>query len=197
MFEFIRGNVAKISEEYVALDVNGIGFKIYTSMSSASSCTMGELATFYTYLSVTENDMRLFGFVSEEELNMFELLMTVSGVGPKAGIAVLSGISVRDLTLAISKDDYKPITKVKGIGAKIAQKIVLELKDKVSVFESGDTSEDSFAKTTAASGNTVIDEAIDALLALGINPQKARTKVTEAYKEGMELETLVKLALKG
>lgn len=196
MFEFIRGVVANIGSEYVAIDVNGIGFKIYTSVTSIGACTLGEIVTFYTYLSVTEDDMRLFGFATEEELKMFEFLVQVSGVGPKMGLAVLSSMSVKELVTSIAAANYKPLTKAKGVGTKLAQKIVIELKDKVSVSETED-SEGIFSDAKTVSGNEIFDEALDALMALGINPQKARAKVSEVYKEGMELETLVKLALKG
>ncbi len=200
MFEFIRGNVAKIGTDYVAVDVGGVGYKIYTSLASLGAVKMNETATFYTSLSVTEDDMRLFGFTTEDERSIYELLISVSGVGPKMGLAVLSGMSARDFTLAVSGGNWKALTKAKGVGQKLAQKIVLELKDKISTSVPNDAEgvdAPGVSPSDAFFGDSVYNEAVEALTVLGINPQKAKAAVGNVYKDGMKLDEVVKLALKG
>jgi len=196
MFEYIKGPVAKKTFDYVVIDVNGIGFKIFSSMTSIASHEEGEIATYYTYMNVKEDDISLFGFSTEEELNAFNLLISVNGVGPKMALAVLSQMSVTDLSMALASGDFKTISKAKGIGPKLAQRIVLELKDKLKSSSPEDFQLISGGNQTKSVAAGLIEEATEALLVLGFNQQKARAMVESVYENGMTLEEIVKKAIK-
>ena len=197
MFDFIRGFVASKQPEYVVIDVGGVGFKIFTSMTSLGGCEEGEKATFFTYLSVKEDDITLFGFTSSQELDTFKLLLDVSGVGPKLAVSVLSQMTVTDFSMAVAGGNHKTLSKLKGIGPKTAQRIVLELKDKISSRASTENVPDSgeFAAASIFGSDPVFDEAVEALMVLGYNQQKARAQVGSVYRPGMQLEQVVKDAL--
>lgn len=198
MFEFIKGFVAGKDSESVVVDVNGVGFKIFTSQTSAAGCEEGENVKFFTYLSVKEDDISLYGFLTLSELRIFKELINVNGVGPKVAISVLSQISVSDFSAAVVTGNHKLLSKVKGIGPKLAQRIVLELKDRLvgSVQR-----EDLPQAEVKVSGNAlfgkdpVFEDAVEALIVLGHNPAKARAIVASVYKEGMALEDIVKASL--
>jgi Holliday junction DNA helicase RuvA len=158
----------------------------------------GEEVRIYTYFSVREDAMQLFGFLSEDDLEMYRLLLGVNGVGPKAALGVLSVLTADDLRFAVLSDDAKTIAKAPGIGNKTAQKMILELKDKLSL-------EDAFEKKLAASaisGEKMVitdarDEAVQALTALGYSNSDALKAVRRAeITEEMDVETILKLALK-
>ncbi len=197
MFDFIRGFVASKQPEYVVIDVGGVGFKIFTSMTSLGGCEEGEKATFFTYLSVKEDDITLFGFTSSQELDTFKMLLDVSGVGPKLAVSVLSQMTVTDFSMAVAGGNHKTLSKLKGIGPKTAQRIVLELKDKISSRASTENVPDSgeFAAASIFGSDPVFDEAVEALMVLGYNQQKARAQVGSVYRSGMQLEQVVKDAL--
>ncbi len=204
MFDFIRGFVRKTEPEYCVLDVGGVGFRIYTSLSSIGAVAIGEEVTFYTHLVVKEDDMSLFGFITEDELNAFELLISVSGVGPKVAVAILAQMTAAEFCTAVISGNHKALSKAKGVGAKLAQRVVLELKDKVkkSFDVDGETSGalDSLGQdilgALSDNGGT-FNEAVEALMVLGYNTQRARQAVGKVYQDGMALEELVKAALKG
>ena len=197
MFDFIRGFVASKQPEYVVIDVGGVGFKIFTSMTSLGGCEEGETATFFTYLSVKEDDITLFGFTSSQELDTFKMLLDVSGVGPKLAVSVLSQMTVTDFSMAVAGGNHKTLSKLKGIGPKTAQRIVLELKDKISSRASTENVPESgeFAAANIFGNDPVFDEAVEALMVLGYNQQKARAQVGSVYRSGMQLEQVVKDAL--
>ena len=197
MFDFIRGFVASKQPEYVVMDVGGVGFKIFTSMTSLGGCEEGETAMFFTYLSVKEDDITLFGFTSSQELDTFKMLLDVSGVGPKLAVSVLSQMTVTDFSMAVAGGNHKTLSKLKGIGPKTAQRIVLELKDKISSRASTENVPDSgeFAAASIFGSDPVFDEAVEALMVLGYNQQKARAQVGSVYRSGMQLEQVVKDAL--
>lgn len=198
MFEFIKGTVAGIDSESVVLDVNGVGFKIYTSYVSMSECSDGEIKKFFTYLSVKEDDISLYGFTTYNELKLFKELISVSGVGPKVAISVLSQISVADFSTAVVTGNHKVLSKVKGIGPKLAQRIVLELKDKIAKegLETLDTANASAPDTAAFFvKDQAFEDAVEALCVLGYNQAKARAIVSSVYREGMTLEEIVKASL--
>ena len=133
MFEYIRGILQYKGTDFCVIDVNGVGFKIYTShITVAGIGDSGNTVTLYTYMNVKEDEISLFGFASREELSVFNMLISVSGVGPKMGIAVLAAMSPSEFSLAVATGDFKAISKSKGVGPKLAQRIVLELKDKIS-----------------------------------------------------------------
>lgn len=198
LFEFIKGIVAGKDTESVVLDVSGVGFKINTSLVSACECEESEIAKFFTYLSVKEDDISLYGFTTMNELRLFKELISVSGVGPKVAVSVLSQISVADFSAAVVTGNHKVLSKVKGIGPKLAQRIVLELKDKL-VNAQLDQGETTVPGTQQASTlfvkDQVFEDAVEALCVLGHNQVKARAIVSSVYREGMTLEDVVKASL--
>ena len=198
MFEFIKGIVAGKDTESVVLDVSGVGFKINTSLVSACECEEGEIAKFFTYLSVKEDDISLYGFTTMNELRLFKELISVSGVGPKVAVSVLSQISVADFSSAVVTGNHKVLSKVKGIGPKLAQRIVLELKDKLvnAQLDQGETTVPGTPQTsTLFVKDQVFEDAVEALCVLGHNQVKARAIVSSVYREGMTLEDVVKASL--
>lgn len=196
MFEYIRGVLQYKGTDYCVIDVNGVGFKIFTSHITASGIGQaGETVTLYTYMNVKEDDISLFGFASKEELSVFNMLISVSGVGPKMGIAVLAAMSPSEFSLAVATGDYKAISKSKGIGPKLAQRIVLELKDKINkdIKSQEQTPEESFEP---APTGYISNDAISALMVLGYSSKEASKLVAKVYKDGMTLEETVRQALK-
>lgn len=132
MFEFIIGDIVNIKEEYIVLQNNGIGYKIFTSINSMAKLEMGmKNAMIYTYLNVREDGVFLYGFTSEEEIDMFLLLLRVSKIGPKIGLGVLSTLTPNRIKMAILGRDFETLCKAPGIGKKTAERIVLELKDRI------------------------------------------------------------------
>lgn len=132
MFEFIIGDIVNIKEDYIVLQNNGIGYKIFTSINSMVKLEMGmKNAMVYTYLNVREDGVFLYGFTSEEEIDMFLLLLRVSKIGPKIGLGVLSTLTPNTIKMAILGRDFETLCKAPGIGKKTAERIVLELKDRI------------------------------------------------------------------
>ena len=128
MISYVKGTVAYIGNDCIVVDNNGIGYNIQVSLSTASAVVMEKEVKIYTYMNVKENELSLFGFLTKEELNMFNLLIGVNGVGPKSAVAMLGALSPSQLALAIATEDIKALSVGQGIGKKIAQRIALELK---------------------------------------------------------------------
>lgn len=196
MFEYIKGVLQYKGTDYCVVDVNGVGFKIFTSHITASGIGQaGETVTLFTYMNVKEDDISLFGFASREELSVFNMLISVSGVGPKMGIAVLAAMSPSEFSLAVATGDYKAISKSKGIGPKLAQRIVLELKDKINkdIKSQEQAPEETFEPVPTG---YISNDAISALMVLGYSSKEASKLVAKVYKDGMTLEETVRQALK-
>ena len=195
MFDFIRGFVASKQPEYVVIDVGGVGFKIFTSMTSLGGCEEGETATFFTYLSVKEDDIALFGFTSSQELDTFKMLLDVSGVGPKLAVSVLSQMTVTDFSMAVASGNHKTLSKLKGIGPKTAQRIVLELKDKIVKENNIDFSAASGGPAVPVSDGSAVSEAFSALLVLGYT-QSEIAPVLAGLDQSLPSAELIRQALK-
>ena len=140
MIAYLKGEVITKSEEYVILEVQGIGYKIYMSKKSIDELEKDKEVRVYTYLKVREDDISLFGFCSNEELHMFELLISVGGIGAKSAITILSNITPSRFALAVITNEVNTLKKLPGIGSKTAQRIILELKDKIKTEEAMDIS---------------------------------------------------------
>lgn len=165
MIGFLRGKVAGLLPEYCLLDVAGVGYRVFISAATRGRLRLGEEATLYTHLAVREDALLLYGFSRQEEYEIFQLLISVSGIGPKVALGALSAISVEALCQALRGQQLSQLTKLPGIGKKTAERLILELKDKVRAGEDG---EDSTADTFAAPvGEERIAEAMAALTALG------------------------------
>ena len=196
MFSYISGKVAERGVNYAVVDVNGVGFKIYTSLNTLQdpSITAGEKATFHTYMYIKEGIMDLYGFSSKEELSLFELLISVSGVGAKGAVAVLSVTSPSKLALSIVTGDIATIKKASGIGTKTAQRISLELKDKIK--NESMVSENTDAFESIPSDPSLQSEAISALMVLGYSANEAQRAVAGADTSSGNVEDIIKQALK-
>lgn len=189
MFSYIKGTLEYIGKDYVVVDVNGVGYKIFTAASSVQNSVIKEQAKMYTYLHVREDIMALYGFLSPEELDMFELLISVSGVGPKAALSLISNITPSKFALCLVTNDVKSLTNAQGIGSKMAQRIILELKDKIKNEQLVDNDEEIIIPNNKSS------EAINALIALGYSYNEA-SKAVKSVDQTQDVETVIKLALK-
>jgi Holliday junction DNA helicase RuvA len=198
MIAYIKGILELKHNDYMVIDVNGIGYRVNTSLTTIEKAgTVGDEVKAYTHLYVREDIMSLYGFITREELNMFEMLISVSGVGPKAALAVISSVPVTKFGLAVITDDVKTLTKAPGIGNKMAQRIILELKDKIKKEQLVETSGQGIELAGTGNDNSRAGEAISALVVLGYTPLEASKAVNSVYSEDMDLESIVKNALKG
>ena len=193
MFYYISGNVSFKGENFAVIDAGGVGYKIYTSANTLSKLDSG-FAKLYTYVHVREDIFDIFGFSSLEELKYFELLISVSGVGPKAALAILSVLSPKELVLAVVTGDVKAISRSQGVGSKISQRIIVELKDKL---QDSDTAEIlSSGIVSASSSKKENSEAVDALVALGYSGGEANRAVSAVPADITDVEQIIKEALK-
>lgn len=190
MFYYVKGELVMTDPQSAVVDCGGVGYKLTVSMNTLSHLTeLGKKVCLYTHFSVREDAVELFGFYDTEELYAFRLLISVSGVGPKAAIAILSLLSPAKFAVAVSTGDTKTLSKASGVGAKTAARIVLELKDKVSATAVADDGE---AVVETARGG-IMDDAIEALMVLGYQRQAAQKAL--AGCKGETLEELMRAAL--
>ena len=200
MIAYLRGKVLAVTEETAILDVNGIGYEVYCSAGAFRRAIVGEVAELYTYLQVKEDGITLFGFESTREKELFLKLISVSGVGPKMGIAVLSGMSADEFATAIATADAKRLAAVKGMGKKTAEKIILELHGKISAAEvMGTAGEQKPTKHTATEKLSPQDEdAVAALQGLGFTRSESIQAVKRARENGAATtEEIIFRALQG
>lgn len=198
MFAYIRGRLEYKNNDFLIVESNGVGYRIFTSLSTISDIgEIGQEVKVYTYLYVREDVISLYGFLTQEELNVFELLISVSGVGPKAAVSVLSAISPSRFSLAVITDDVKTLTKAQGIGKKIAQRIILELKDKIKKEQLTEYAQSEEGGKVLDTDSSKMAEAVSALMVLGYSPAEANKAVSAVYREDMDIETIIKNALKG
>lgn len=190
MITFVEGTVEYIEENAVVLNNAGFGARIFMAPSALSTLKVGEQKRIHTFLRVAEDIFDLYGFLTREELNMFKMIISVSGAGPKAALAILSVMSPQALTLAVVTDDYKSITKAQGVGPKLAQKIVLELKDKLKGKEIHIDGTDGASFTPISGGN----DAVDALVVLGYSQSEAMRAVASVSPD-LSTEETIKAAL--
>lgn len=176
MLSYIIGEVAEISADTVVVENNGIGFNIKTSAMTIDSLPpVGDMVRIYTYLHVREDAMQIFGFLSKDELEVFKLLLNVNGIGPKGALGILSAISTDDLRFAVLSDDVNLIKSCPGVGAKTAQKLIIELKDKLRLEDAFEMAVNNNNKKNTVQDNTVIvmNEAVEALVSLGYSSKDA------------------------
>lgn len=198
LFAYIKGKLDYKHNEYVIVEANGVGYRINTALSTVEKLgAVGEDVKVFTHLYVREDIMSLYGFATQEELGMFELLISVSGVGPKAAISLISTVSPSKFGLAVITDDAKTLTKAQGIGSKMAQRIILELKDKMKKEQIMPLNDENKEASAVNKDNTRVSEAISALMVLGYTALEASRAVSSVYSEDMDLESIIKSALKG
>jgi len=194
MYEYLKGVLAGVGTGYVVLDVNGIGYHVNVPTSDVSGLpVLGEQLKLYVHLSVREESRDLYGFIDRASKSVFEKLLTVSGIGPKAAISALSIIPAEKLVLAIAAEDEKLLSTVPGIGKKTAQRIVLELKDKMHIYIKNEAAASWKSATNAGSAET---DAVQALLTLGYDASEAFSAVKANFDSKLDLNQLVKRALR-
>ncbi len=198
MYAYLRGLIQEKSADFCVLDVNQVGYLVKISPSISEILpAVGDPATFYIHTSVHEDDISLYGFLSREELELFKMLIAVNGVGPKVGQAILGAIPSDSLRFAIASGDAKAITKAPGVGAKLAQKIILDCKDKISLGETIDHALSAGNEDLPVAKASSIREAREALVALGYTSSDALRAVSKVENaDQMDTESLLKAALK-
>ena len=199
MFYYLNGTVVEIGQSSLVLDVNGIGFFINTSLKTLSSIKTSAPARLYISESIGENNFDLYGFADLQEKRFFELLISVSGVGPKAAISLLSALNTDMLVMAIVNDDAKALTAAPGIGKKIAQRIILELRDKLSAempSMAADVSSVEAASSDVSVGNNAVSDAVAALSVLGYSTAEITPIIKNGDWTGMEADQIIRLVLK-
>ncbi len=189
MFYYIKGKLVTLANDFAAIDCGGVCYKLWVSGSTHSALAphYGGEALLYTYMNVREDVMELYGFATEEELGLFKMLIGVSGVGPKAAGAILTGLTVQSLTAAINAGDAKAISRAQGVGLKTAQKIILELSGKLTAIDSADGG--------AVASGSVDNDAMDALMVLGFRRDEA-TAALKGLPAALPLEEKIGEALK-
>lgn len=195
MIAFLKGKLIHKDPAYVIIDVNGVGYHVHISLQTYSEIKDQENILLFTHLNIREDAHILFGFSKETEKKMFQMLISVNGVGPSTAIVMLSYMSVDELKSAILHDDVNALQKIKGIGGKTAQRVIIELKDKLKK----DSYEEIIPSATGIRHNTVRNEALSALITLGISRNVAEKSVDAVLKKSgntVTLEDLVKQALK-
>ena len=193
MFYSVTGNIVHIDASAVAVECGGVAFKCSASVNTLKKVgNVGSKATLFTYLAVREDALELFGFNDTNELDCFKLLIGISGVGPKAALAVLSEMTPDKLAMAVASGDAKSVTKAQGVGPKIAQRIVLELKGKLTAVSSD--ADDGFDAAAAVEASDNTAEAVSALQFLGYSKYEA-AKAVSSFDKNLSVEELIKKAL--
>ena len=201
MIAYLKGRVLTITSETAIIEVGGVGYELYCSGGAFRKITVGEIVELYTYLQVKEDGITLFGFANPKEKELFLKVISVSGVGPKMGIAILTGLSADEFTQAIATADVKRLSAVKGLGKKTAEKIVLELHGKISAAEVISASADPISAAADLGVQSVSaqdEEAISALMGLGFTKNESANAVKRAKEQGATTtEEIIRKALQG
>jgi Holliday junction DNA helicase RuvA len=202
MIAYMRGRVLEITPETAIIEVNGIGYEAYCSGGAFRKMTVGETVELYTYLQVKEDGITLFAFATPKEKEVFLKVTSVSGVGPKLGISVLTGLSVDEFAQAIATADVKRLSAVKGLGKKTAEKIVLELHGKISALDvmnaSADPLSNALEGVPAPVATKEDEEAVSALMGLGFTKSESVNAVKRAREQGaIGVEDVIRKALMG
>nr|WP_294665694.1 Holliday junction branch migration protein RuvA [uncultured Ruminococcus sp.] len=191
MIYSVRGKLIHTENSAAVVECGGVGYLCQTTMNTLKTLKLNSEVTLYTYLNVREDAVDLFGFATQNELATFKTLISVSGVGPKAGLSILSELTAEQVAMAIATDDIKTITRAQGIGKKIAQRIILELKDKLAKSEQTQSGNVQMSQT--AGGN--VPKAIEALGVLGYTPADV-SPVLANFDAGLPVEQLIAMTLK-
>lgn len=189
MIAYLKGKIQDKLKNFIILNVNDVGYRVFVNEAVFVDLKVGQEAEFYIYQNVREDDISLFGFKSLEQLEMFELLLGISGIGPKSALAVLGIADVHDLKDSIARGDSSLLTKVSGIGKKTAERVVLDLRDKISHIASS-------VQTHGSSGIMASGEEIDALMALGYSMMEAREALRAVDPEIKESGERIRAALR-
>lgn len=202
MLAYIKGEIADKQKEYIVIDVNGLGYKVWMSEIGIQNIgSLGEMVKVHTYYKVSEDDIKIFGFCTKEELRMFELIIQVSGIGAKTAVTMLGAIEPSKFAIAVIQNDINTLKQIPGIGTKSAQRIVLELKDKlkkeqeISEFSEVANSQSSKMRNVIITDNKV-NEAISALQVLGYQRKDIDEIINKIDVENLSVEEIIKQFLK-
>ncbi|MBQ5745110.1 MAG: Holliday junction branch migration protein RuvA [Ruminococcus sp.] len=195
MLYSVRGKLIQTTATCAVVECGGVGFLCQTTLNTLKTLKPGSEVMLYTYLNVREDAMELFGFATKTELDTFKTLISVSGVGPKAGLALLSELSPEQVAMAIATDDVKTITRAQGIGKKIAQRIVLELKDKLTKAAATDSGVAAVSATAVSAAGGNVSKAIEALGVLGYTPAEV-SPVLAQFDGNLPVEQLIAMTLR-
>jgi Holliday junction DNA helicase RuvA len=199
MFSYLKGELTEIYTDHIVVETGGIGYMLVISGQAMTELPpVGSDIKVYTYLYLREDILMLYGFLDRDELDVFKLLIGVSGIGPKGAIGILSALTPDDLRFAVLSGDAKAISKAPGIGAKTAQRVVLELKDKLSLEDAFEKKQENTARVLGnASGSSVKNDAVLALTALGYSSSESLKAVSKVeITDEMDVEDVLKAALK-
>ena len=191
----VKGKLTVSDVNFIVVECGGVGFKCFTTLNTVKNIgKIGDEVNVFTYLAVRDDAMDLYGFATLDELNAFKLLITVSGIGPKAAAAILSELSPDRLAICIASGDAKSITKAQGVGKKTAERVVLELMDKMGAITVGDTS-DAVSSVAAVSESSNSSEAVEALVALGYSQSDAAV-VVGSMDKSLSVDEMIRHGLK-
>lgn len=194
MFAYIKGSLEMKFKNYIVIDVGGLGYKIFMAENSINSIgEIGDNVKVFTYYRVREDDISIFGFKTQEELRMFELLLSVSGVGAKSALAMLSCIEPSDFAIAVISNNVKLLTQIPGIGTKSAQRIILELKDKLKAEQNEEQITETKIKSVKINEN--VQEAISGLMVLGFSRKEIEKAFEHLTVETLSVEELIRKGL--
>ena len=195
MISFLNGVIAAKNENGIIIDVGGVGYSVSMPVSDiAKAGGIGDNIKVFTHFHISENMVGLFGFLTSEQIDYFNKLIAISGIGPKAALSILGTLSIQDLAFAIIAEDVKAITRAPGVGPKAAQRIILELKGKIDTQEA--VGAPISAHSVPVSALRADTEAVNALIALGASPSEAQKTVMQISKDGMSTEDIIKEALR-
>ncbi|OGO76884.1 MAG: Holliday junction DNA helicase RuvA [Clostridiales bacterium GWB2_37_7] len=189
MYDYLKGKLDSIQEDYLVVDMNGVGYKVFTSQNTIRNISVDSTVKIFTQLIVKEDDLVIYGFDTRDELHMFKLLNTVSGVGPKAAVSLLNHYKSQEIALAIVSKDAVKLTKAQGIGKKTAERIILELKDKIDT-------ESAIAVHNVDSFGGDITQVIEALTSLGYNYSVAAQAAAKLKNQEAPIDQMIKEALR-
>ena len=196
MFAYIKGSLEVKTKGYVVIDVNGIGYKIFMSETAIEKLgEIGSITKVHTYVRVREDDVSIFGFNTNEELRMFELLLSVSGIGAKSAISILSNISPSSFAVAVISNDVGTLKKLPGIGVKSAQRVILELKDKLKTEEAISSKEPAGEIKEILQDNDKMSEAVSALQVLGYSRKEIEKALENIDTEEFTVEDIIRKGL--
>jgi len=194
MFAYIKGSLEMKLSDSVIIEANGVGYKIYMAQNAIEKCgNIGDIVKIHTHYHVREDNISLYGFLTEEELRMFELLISVSGIGAKSALTILANIEPHSFALAIITNDEARLVKIPGLGKKTAQRMILELRDKMKKIELEDAAGDKEIDVTSANENTL--EAISALSVLGYNKKEIEKALEKENLSGLSVEDVIRRGL--
>ena len=195
MIGYVRGQVSHLFVDYCFIDVQGVGYRLHISAATRQKLSVGTAVTLFTYLNVREDALLLYGFYSSDEYELFMQLISVAGIGPKVALGILSTVSPDDFRIAVSQKNIGLLTKIPGIGKKTAERLILELKDKIGAIATGAAISDE-ASTVINANDDVASQALQALLALGYSQAEVAPVLRKSTGSVKTVEEAIKLVLR-